>query len=92
MTWPPITGAPSITSCTPFLPKAARRCALTVEVTMVLPASSSSPKPSSSCTGATTTLALRSAWRSTCSDHCASSAGGASRDGTQSATRCVPLA
>ena len=59
------TGAPSITMCTPLSLSCAMRSSLTVEVMMVLPASSSRPNSSSSCAAATITVAFCMALRST---------------------------
>ena len=85
-------GAASMTRATPLSRSCARRCSLTVVVTMVLPASSCRPRASSSCAAATTTWACATAWRSTCCDHCCSRPAGSRRGPTHSRTWCAPAA
>ena len=75
-----------MTMWTPLSLNCAIRLSLTVDVMMVLPASSSAPKSSSSCTGATTTVASRSARRSTKFVHSLTGADAIRRSGVQSST------
>ena len=86
MTWSNMNGAPSTTMLTPLSRKPAMRASLTVEVTMVLPASSSSPKSSSSCTGATITDAFWIAFFSTKPVHSLTGAEDITPEGAQSRT------